>query len=186
MRRMIRRFEVESLERKVLLSSDLAATQPVAAEIHRMSAGQADRTPIGTIEGQMSLAALSPLMESEGIAGFHFTDASASLRPYGKFTATGNSSNEQSFVCFEIALERKGYPGERMILLVAQTTTGVATLPAPDKFAVRTYRFVPSKPPVMAGHSTPLVADGTATLTFPAGSPVVGQTVPFTINFSGK
>jgi hypothetical protein len=54
MRTMGRKLVVENLEGKVLLSSDLAATQPVAAEVHHTSAGPAHGTPIDTIQVQMS------------------------------------------------------------------------------------------------------------------------------------
>jgi hypothetical protein len=154
MRTMGRKLVVENLEGKVLLSSDLAAMQPVAAEVHPTSAGPAHRTPIDTIQGQMALNTPSPLLTANGIAGFHFTDASASLRPYGKFSVTGYSTNEHNYICFVLALERKGHAGERVILLVPQTQTGGASLPSPDMFAVRTYQFVPSKSKASGGKST--------------------------------
>jgi hypothetical protein len=93
MRGMRRKLEVESLEGKVLLSLTPAATRQIAAEVHHTSVEQVYRMPIGTIQGQMALSTPSPLLTADGIAGFHFTNASASLRPYGKFTATGYSTN---------------------------------------------------------------------------------------------
>ena len=59
MRAARRKFEVETLEGKVLLSSVSAPPGPVAAEVQHTTARQSHPMPIGTIKGQMILGAPS-------------------------------------------------------------------------------------------------------------------------------
>jgi hypothetical protein len=187
MRSMRRKLAVESLEGRALLSSGLASSRPVVAEVKGTATGQVDRMPIGAIQGQMAASALSPLMTADGIAPFSFTDAGASLRGHGKFLAMAYSTsahvNEQDYTAFAVTLDRKGFRGALCMILTPQTPTVGESLPANDHFTVSAFRYMPGKSPESGGRSTQPTAFGTATLTFPDGQPTVGESVEFTLTF---